>query len=448
MARERALVYGLAVAGEATARALLKRGYRVTVADDRPSPGALDVARQLGLDLYEAPPPPKVERLVERSDVVVPSPGIPETHPVIISAHRLGVPLRSEIDLAYEWERARPAGPRPMLAVTGTDGKTTTTLLATAMLDASGVAAIDAGNTDTPLVAALDRDVEAFVAECTSFRLAWTPQFRPDAAVWLNLAEDHLDWHASMATYADAKSRIWLHQQPDDVAIGFIDDPVVMDRLARSPGRHVTFGLADADYHLAEGWLVGPQGRLAPVAAMKRALPHDITNALAAAALVLEPALATVDGVAAALASFTGPRHRIELVAEEDGIRYYDDSKATTPHAALTAIQAFDHVVLIAGGRNKGLDLSPMADAVENVRAVVAIGEATADIASVFSGRAPVVTAASMDEAVARAAAEARPGDVVLLSPGCASFDWYGSYGERGDDFAVAVRAHVKGAAS
>jgi UDP-N-acetylmuramoylalanine--D-glutamate ligase len=385
---------------------------------------------------------------VERADVVVPSPGIPETHPVIVSAQRLGVALRSEIDLAYEWEQARPAGPRPMLAVTGTDGKTTTTLLAAAMLDASGVAAIDAGNTDTPLVAALDLAVEGFVVECTSFRLAWTPRFRPDAAVWLNLAEDHLDWHASMATYADAKARIWLHQQPDDVAIGFIDDAAVMDRLAVAPGRHVTFGLAGADYHVAEGWLVGPQGRLCRIDHMKRALPHDVTNALAAAALVLEPGLATVDGVAAALATFIGPHHRIELVAEAGGVRYYDDSKATTPHAALTAIGAFDHVVLIAGGRNKGLDLSTMADAVERVRSVVAIGEAAAEIAAVFAGRVHVETVGSMDDAVARAAAAAAPGDVVLLSPGCASFDWYGSYGERGDDFARAVEAHVKGAAS
>src|SRR4051812_13701299 len=158
MSRPHALVYGLAVAGEAAARALLARRFRVTVADDRPTPEALDVARQLGVDLYEAPSAPKVERLVERADVVVPSPGIAENHPVIVSARRLGKPLRSEIDLAYEWEQQRPGGPRPMLAVTGTDGKTTTTLLATAMLDSSGVAAAAAGNTETPLVSALDDD--------------------------------------------------------------------------------------------------------------------------------------------------------------------------------------------------------------------------------------------------------------------------------------------------
>ena len=440
-----ALVYGLAIAGEATARALLAHGYRVVVADDRPTAAAIETARSLGLDLYEAPSAPKVERLVERSDVVVPSPGIPERHPVIVSAQRLGVPLRTEIDLAYDWEQARPGGPRPMLAVTGTDGKTTTTLLATAMVDASGVSAVAAGNTEVPLVSALDTDVEVFCVECTSFRLAWTSTFRPESAVWLNLAEDHLDWHQSMETYAAAKSRIWLHQEPFDAAIGFVDDPVVMDHLDRAPGRHVTFGSFGADYHELGGWLVGPQGRLAEVASLRRRLPHDVTNALAAAALVLEPGLATLDGVATALASFEGPHHRIELVAAADGVAYYDDSKATTPHAALTAIRAFERVVLVAGGRNKGLDLGAMAAAPERVRAVVAIGEAAPEVAAAFADRvAAIVTATSMDDAVAAARRVAEPGDAVLLSPGCASFDWYGSYAERGDDFARAVRAQLE----
>ena len=445
MTKTRALVYGLAVAGEATARALLARGVHVTVADDRPTARAVDVARELSLDLYEAPSPAKIERLVERADLVAPSPGIPEGHPLILSAKRLGVPLRSEIDLAYDWESARPGGGRPMLAITGTDGKTTTTLLAAAMLDASGVSAVDAGNTDTPLVSALDLDVEVFVVECTSFRLAWTSSFRPISAVWLNLAEDHLDWHATMESYAEAKSRIWLHQQPFDAAIGFIDDPVVMDHLATAPGRRVTFGMSDADYHLADGWLVGPQGRLAEVASLRRRLPHDITNALAAAALVLEPGLATVDGVAAALATFAGPHHRIERVGDADGVTYYDDSKATTPHAALTAIRSFEHVVLVAGGRNKGLDLTAMAGAPERMRAVVAIGDAAPEVAAAFAGICPVATATTMDDAVATARRAAVAGDTVLLSPGCASFDWYGGYAERGDDFARAVRAQMEG---
>jgi UDP-N-acetylmuramoylalanine--D-glutamate ligase len=441
--RPRALVYGLAVAGEATARALLARRYAVTVADDRPTPAALDLARALGVDLYEAPPAPKVERLVERSDLVVPSPGIPERHPVVVSAQRLGVPLRTEVDLAYEWEQEREA-PRPMLAVTGTDGKTTTTLLATAMLEASGVSAVASGNTETPLVSALEQDVDAFVVECTSFRLAYTTCFRPVAGAWLNLADDHLDWHDSRESYVAAKARVWRFQQPGDVAIGYAADPVVMAQLAHAPGRLVTFGTADADYRAEAGWLVGPASCTAHVESMRRALPHDVTNALAAAALVLESGLGSVEGVATALATFEGPHHRIELVAEDGDVRFYDDSKATTPHAALTAIRAFDHVVLVAGGRNKGLDLAPMAAEPGRVRAVVAIGEAAPILAAVFDGVSPVTPAASMDDAVAAARAVAQHGDVVLLSPGCASFDWYSGYAERGDDFVRAVRAQVE----
>jgi len=441
--KQRALVYGLAIAGEATARALLARGFAVTVADDRPTPEALAVARTLSIDLYEAPPAPKVERLVERSDLVVPSPGIPERHPVIVSAQRLAVPLRTEIDLAYEWEQEREI-PRPMLAVTGTDGKTTTTLLATAMLEAAGVSAVASGNTETPLVTALEHDVDAFVVECTSFRLAWTTRFRPVAGAWLNLAQDHLDWHDAMDSYVAAKARMWRFQEPTDAAIGYAADPVVMAHLAGAPGRHITFGAADADYRVDGAWLVGPAGRLAEVTSLRRTLPHDVTNALAAAALVLESGLGSVEGVATALATFEGPHHRIELVADDGAVRYYDDSKATTPHAALTAIRAFDHVVLVAGGRNKGLDLTPMASDPERVRAVVAIGEAAPAIAAMFDGVSPVSTAPSMDDAVAAARATAQPGDVVLLSPGCASFDWYTGYAERGDDFVRAVRAQVE----
>jgi UDP-N-acetylmuramoylalanine--D-glutamate ligase len=174
-------------------------------------------------------------------------------------------------------------------------------------------------------------------------------------------------------------------------------------------------------------------------------LPHDLTNGLAAAALVLETGLVTPAAVAAALRSFTGPPHRIELVGDAGGVRWFNDSKATTPHAASAAIRAFDHVVLIAGGLNKGLDLAPLASDPARVRAVVAIGSAGRDVADVFAGRAPVTTASSMADAVDQASRAARAGDVVLLSPGCASFDWYpeGGYPARGDDFRRLVRERL-----
>jgi UDP-N-acetylmuramoylalanine--D-glutamate ligase len=456
--KPRALVWGLAIAGQATARALVARGYRVIAADDRPTPEGIACAAELGIDLFEAPPEPKAAQLVDRVDIVVPSPGVPERHAVVVAAKRARVPLRTELDLAFEWEAASPAGPRPMLAITGTDGKTTTTMLATAMVEASGKRAIACGNTDVPLVAALDeRDAsgalayDAFVVECTSFRLAYLTCFAPAGAVWLNLAQDHLDWHHSIEGYAAAKARIWEFQRASDVAIGFVTDSIVTRYLADAPARHRTFGLTGADYYVGRyvdepergSVLIGPNGVIADVATMKRALPHDMTNALAAAALTLETGVATLDGVRAALASFEGVAHRISHVADIAGVGYYDDSKATTPHAAVTAIRGFDSVVLIAGGRNKALDLTTMAVEPTRMRAVIAIGDAADEIATAFDGLCPVRHAPSMRDAVAQAAAVAQAGDVVLLSPGCTSFDWYRSYSERGDDFANCVRAEA-----
>lgn len=440
------LVYGLAVAGLAAARALRARGYDVVAVDDAVDDALREQAATDGLDLIDGPlDDVELDRLVRRSASVVPAPGVPEVHRVIGFARAAGVAVRSEIDLAYGWEQERPGGPRPMLAVTGTDGKTTTTLLTVAMLEAAGVAAVDAGNTDVPLVSALDLGVDAFVVECTSFRLAWTPAFRAEAATWLNLAEDHLDWHVSMASYEAAKARIWANARASDVAIGFAGDEVVMRNLRSAPCRQVTFGGADSPYRLDDDVLTTPHGPLCTVSDLRRGLPHDVTNGLAAAALVLEAGLADAAAAGAALRNFAGPPHRIELVAEAHGVRWYDDSKATTPHAAATAIRAFDSVVLVAGGRNKGLDLTPMAVGADRVRAVVAIGEHADVVAAVFDGVAPVVRAATMAAAVQSAGELAVPGDVVLLSPGCASFDWYGGYAERGDDFARLARELVAG---
>ncbi len=447
-----ALVYGLAITGAATVRALQRRGIEVRVVDDSGDRRRQELATDLGVELTVAPDGDTLDRLVAAADVVLPAPGVPETHPLFATAAAARRPVVSELELAYGWEQQRAGGPRPMLAVTGTDGKTTTTFLAVEMLRAGGRHAVAAGNTDVPLVEAVDdADLEVFVVECASFRLAWTERFRGEAAAWLNLAEDHLNWHTSMASYEAAKARIFDQQRPTDVAVGFAGDPVVMTHLRAAPGRRRTFGLTDADYRV-EGsgprqQLVGPDGPFADVAAMPRTLPHDLTNALAAAALVLETGLVEMSAVAAALAGFAAPPHRIELVGDAGGVRWYNDSKATTPHAASTAIRAFDQVVLIAGGLNKGLALGPMAAEAARIRAVVAIGQAAGDVTAAFAGRAPVVTARSMADAVERAGDLARPGDVVLLSPGCASFDWYpdGGYPARGDDFRrlVQERLHV-----
>lgn len=436
-----ALVHGLAITGASTVRALQRHGHEVVVSDDRIDDAKRALAADLGLELTT--PPADLAGFVDGFELVSPAPGVPETHPLVRAAIDAGVPLLSEIELGYLWEQERPGGPRPMLAITGTDGKTTTTELTVAILRSAGLRTAALGNTDVPLVDAVDAvgeaELDAFVVECTSFRLTWTQRFRADAAAWLNLAPDHLNWHASMDTYEAAKARIFELQRPDDVAIGFVGDPVVMRRLGTAPGRHVTFGARDADYHVADGRLVGPGGPIAEVAAMRRSLPHDITNALAASALVIETGLAGPDAIAEALATFEAPRHRLEPVREIAGVTYYNDSKATTPHAASVAIRAFESLVLIAGGSRKGVDLSPMGAEVHRVRAVVAIGEAAPDVRGVFEGRTEVVDATSMADAVAAAAALARPGDAVVLSPGCASFDWYSGYPARGDDFVRCV---------
>jgi UDP-N-acetylmuramoylalanine--D-glutamate ligase len=450
-----ALVYGMALSGDALARALHRRGTGLLVADDAPTEAKRQMAAAVDSDLIERPDEATIAALVSRCDLVCPAPGVPETHPVVLAALRLGVPIYSEIDLAYEWEQHRPEGPRPMVAVTGTDGKTTTTLLAATMLAMAGHRVAAVGNTETPLVDVLDGDAQVFAVECSSFRLNWLHSFRAEASAWLNLAPDHQNWHVSMEAYEAAKARMWQHRRAGDVAIGFAADPVVMRNLRAAGGITRTFGTADADYRRTGDRLVGPTGTIAPVAALRRALPHDVTNALAAAALVLEAGLAQPRDVEHALAEFVHPPHRIEPMGVFDGAAWFNDSKATTPHAALTAIRGFDRVVLLAGGRNKGLDLASLATEHDRVVAVVALGEAAAEIAAAFAPWCPVSVAGSMDEAVEMAAQIARPGDTVLLSPACASFDWYpdGGYPARGEHFRALVAARfdpsrLKGIAS
>jgi UDP-N-acetylmuramoylalanine--D-glutamate ligase len=432
------LVTGLGVTGVAVVRALARHGVEVVAVDDRPAAGAAARAAEAGIELEGAPSEARLRELLAGADAVIPTPGLPDRHPVFALAAEVGVPIRSELDLAGDWDH------RPLLAVTGTDSKTTVVTLVVEMLEASGRRAIAAGNTEVPLVAAIeDPDIDVFVIEASSYRLGHSARFAPAVATWLNFAPDHLDSHADLASYEAAKARIWRDQGGGDVAIGNADDAVVMSHLARAPARHVTFG-AGGDYCERDGLLVAPAGdALIARADLHRSLPHDVANALAASATALEGG-ATLDGARRALREHRGLPHRVTLVGEAGGVSYYDDSKATAPHATLAALRAFDSVVLIAGGRNKGLDLGELRAGADHVRAVVAIGEAAPEVTSAFRGIRPVEVAESMDDAVARASALARPGDAVLLSPGCASFDWYGSYSERGDDFARAVRSMLE----
>jgi UDP-N-acetylmuramoylalanine--D-glutamate ligase len=418
-------------------RALSSRDIAFVAIDDRPAPDAHGFVESVGGQMIEAPTTDQLTAALATVDLMLPTPGLPEAHEAFAVARDLGLPIGSEFDLAREWDD------RPLLAVTGTNGKTTVTEWATQMLEASGRRAMAVGNTDTPLVTAIDdATTEIFVVEASSFRLAHTQRFVPRVATWLNFGPDHLDVHASLETYEAAKARIWRDQSENDVAVVNVDDPVVMRNRPTKPT--VKSIGSRGDYREHNGALWSGDVELLSVDELWRTLPHDCFDALAAAATV-ESAGATLDGIRSALRDFRGLAHRVELVATSDDVSFYDDSKATTPHAVSAALAGFASVVLIAGGRNKGIDLVPLADRAEHIRAVVAIGESGDEVATVFDGLRPVVTAESMEAAVTAARGLARPGDVILLSPGCASYDWYPNYGARGDEFAAIVSAQLGG---
>jgi UDP-N-acetylmuramoylalanine--D-glutamate ligase len=437
----RALVIGLAETGLAVTRRLRTEGWDVTVVED--SPGASDAyaARAaetlaLGARLDAAPAIAALEAEAKSVDLVVPSPLVRLDHPALVSAGRAGVPVRSEIDLAGDRAAA------PIVAITGTNGKTTVTTLTAAMLEASGRRVVAAGNLGRPLIDAVDDPVDVLVAEVSSFQLACSETFHPRVAVVLAITPDHLDWHGGYAQYVEAKARITRHQRADDVLVFDADDTDAAEIAGASRARSLGFSRRrDATGYAREldGRLVDTEGEpLANVDDMRRALVHDRTNALASG-LAAIAAGATTAGVRGALATYETLPHRVALVGEAGGVHWYDDSKATNPDATLRALESFDSVVLLAGGRNKGLDLTVLARAAGRLRGVVAFGEAGSEVAAAFPDSVPTETVGSMHDAVNAAARFARPGDAVLLSPACASFDAYANYADRGDDFAAEV---------
>ena len=438
----RVAVFGLGLAGASAARALIARDIEVVLSDDAITDEHHRLAHELGCALVQTATHSELVSFLDGMDVLIPAPGVAPHHRVILEALARGVSVRTEIDIAYEWEQQRSGGPRPILGVTGTDGKTTTTMITAELLRAGGRSVGEVGNTDLPFMAAIDQPFDAFVVECSSFRLQFTDVFRCDASVWLNLAPDHLDWHGSIEKYAEAKRRLWAYSRPSDVVIAPANNELILETAQATSSRCVTFGLEVGDYRASSGSLITPHGEICSVEQLWRALPHDITNSLAAAALVIESGLSSVGDVAEPLHNFESAHHRIELVGHFDGSAWYDDSKATSPHAALTAIRSFEHIVLIAGGRNKDLDLAQMATEPKRMVGVVAIGDDADAIRRAFEGVCPVREATSMDEAVVFAHGLVTNGTTVLLSPGCTSYDWYSNYNERGDDFQDKVRKY------
>lgn len=435
----RIAVVGFASTGEAVARVARAHGAHVVVIEDRPRHDTAARALALGVELVEAPDDTQLARAIAGCEWVVVSPGVPPTHRVfaIAPADR----TVSEIEFAASLSQA------PIVAITGTNGKTSVTTMVDQMMRDSGLKSAAAGNIGPTLIDAVERrDLDVIVAEVSSFQLAHTRAFHPCVATWLNFAEDHLDWHDSLEDYRAAKARIFANQRHDDVAVVPRADASIVDLARASRARVVTFGREDADYRTVGDRFVGPDGAdLGGIDLLARALPHDIDNALAALASALE-AGADVAGCQRAMREAAVLAHRVEHVGSIGGMELYDDSKATTPSAVIAALRAFSSVVLILGGRNKGLDLSVIRDFVDRhdglrLRAVVAIGEAAPEVLAIFRSRHLAVEARSMDDAVRFALAHGEEGDVVLLSPGCASFDWYRSYHERGEDFVRVVHA-------
>jgi UDP-N-acetylmuramoylalanine--D-glutamate ligase len=432
------------------------------VLEDNPAAGRdARATAPAGVTVVEAGAPDEPAALAGTADLVVPSPGVPVAHPVVAAALAGGKEVVSEVELAWRsLDASRLTGAEHLLvAITGTNGKTTVTKLVTAMLASSGKQAVAAGNVGLPLLDAVN-ELEphtgtVLVTEVSSFQLEYTRGFRPDVSCWLNFAPDHLDWHPNLDHYSRAKAKIWAQQSDGCTAVINADDPVVR-RAAGSvrPGVNVvTFGLApegpdsrrssSADvsptWTIGREYIKGPNGFVLWASELPRSFPHDLANTAAALA-VATAAGATEEGCRNAAASTLAPPHRVQLVGQRGGVAWYDDSKATTPAAVRAGVSGFSSVVLIAGGRNKGLELSELARTVPPVRAVVAVGESAGEVTKAFAGLAVVRQAATMDEAVETASSLAVAGDAVVLSPGCASFDWYSSYAERGEVFSSLVR--------
>jgi UDP-N-acetylmuramoylalanine--D-glutamate ligase len=437
----RALVVGAARSGLGAARLLRRHGLAVRVCDVRPAasmPDAVRVLAELGAEArWEADRPDALEGC----DLVVWSPGIPDRHPIAEEARARRLTLLSELELGFLAARA------PLICITGTNGKSTTTDLIGYLLRAAGREVEVCGNIGRPLceVAEAVSATGLLVVEVSSFQLEMVERLKPFVAVWLNLTPDHLDRHGDFGTYGAFKQRLFERQGEGDYAVWNADDLEVMRRRsgggtwlefsARGP---VSDGAYLADGMLTLAWRGGTE-RLVPARALGIPGPHNVLNALAALASVvpLEMAPAMLRD---ALGSYRGLEHRLERVAVVDGVTFVNDSKATNVSSLEVALHSFEGpVVLIAGGRDKGQDFTPLADLVRSsTRAVVLIGEGAAAMSRAWSG-ANLRRAGTLAEAVDLARDLARPDGTVLLSPACASFDMFRDYEDRGRRFKAEV---------
>lgn len=455
----RALVYGLGLSGRAASAFLRDRGVLVWAVDRRPAAeldlGAL--AADPGFHLLAEPESAELPglRLADLDGVVL-SPGVPADRPLLAAAGAAGLPLVAEVELAF------PFLDGPLLGITGSNGKSTTTAMTGALLRAAGFDAVTCGNIGEPLCAVAPRGSSPavtseappqriYVAELSSFQLEGIATLRPLAGALLNLSPDHLDRHGSLESYLAAKLRLFENQGPGDVAVINADDAPLAGAEKNLKDRCRFFSrrgpVADGCY--VEGGAVievSPAGRRQLFALADLPIPggHNVENAMAAALLALA-AGAPAESLAEGLRGFKGLPHRIETVRERQGVTFYDDSKGTNQASTLGALDGFSagRLLLVLGGRFKGGELAPLARAVaQKARHTYLIGEAAPVFAAALEeAGAAATTAGTLERAVELAAAAARPGDAVLLSPACASFDQFANYHQRGLAFQRLVHA-------
>ncbi len=438
------VVVGGARTGRAAARFLAVRGARVILVERAPEkahPGLRQDLEPLGVRCRFGP---HEEGIFMEAQGIVVSPGVPWGMELLRRARDRGIPVVAEMELAAWFLEA------PLVAITGTNGKSTTTTLVGKALEAAGHRVFVGGNIGRPLVEALEMSPapQWAVVEASSFQLEGTERFHPRVAALLNLTEDHVERHPTLAEYRRAKARIFARQGPGDVAVVNLDDPEVMAAVPRPEAMAVwgfTLGGAAGARAAWDGEAVVLRGaageeRLHVENPALRG-PHGVQN-LMAACLCATAAGCPTPVVREAVASFSGLEHRMEEVAKIRGVRFVNDSKATNVGAVIPALLGVSgRAVLIAGGKDKGIDFAPLRRPVQaKARAVVLLGEAAGALARALEGTVPLCRVADMAEAVPKAMELARPGDTVLLSPACSSFDQYRDYEARGRDFKTEVR--------
>lgn len=447
---KRVLVIGLARSGMAVARALTEKGAKVTAADikdrNKVAREVLELERAGIITITGGYPTVKKGQY----DVIIPSPGVPLSIPPLQAALAQGIPVWSEIELASRLIKGI------LVAVTGTNGKTTTTALIGQVFKDFGVPVVVAGNIGIPLVQEADNITPQHVAvvEVSSFQLETTVSFCPHIAVILNLTPDHLDRHKTFEHYVQAKARIFRNQDQNDYTILNYDDPEVRKLAEQTPGRVIFFScehILKEGVYLHNQEIVVKHDRLdqsvCPAASVAIKGKHNLENAMAAVASAIVLGVSP-QSVAHTLATFPGVAHRLELVREINGVQFINDSKGTNPDASIKALEAYDRpIVLIAGGYNKGSEFSHLAQVIKRkVKSLVLIGETAHKLAQAVTevGFTDFYYAADFPEAVNKAYGLAQPGQIVLLSPACASWDMFDNYEQRGEKFKELVHELAK----